>query len=95
MQQGILAKLTLTSRYRSGHDPTRTKTSPRCAEGYHPTRTKYELVGEQEENELFQSSLRMGGHARKMRVGTGVVKGSSTLFYSQEVDLGRPFPTNG
>jgi hypothetical protein len=46
MQQGILAKLTLTSRYRSGHDPTRTKTSPRCAEGYHPMRTKYELVGE-------------------------------------------------
>ena len=56
---------------------------------------KYELVGEQEENELFQSSLRMGGHARKMRVGTGVVKCSSTLFYSQEVDLGCPFPTNG
>jgi hypothetical protein len=69
MQQGILARLTLTSCYRNGHDPTWTKTSPQCAEGYHPTRTKYELVGEHEENELFQSSLRTGGHERKMIVG--------------------------
>jgi hypothetical protein len=46
MQQGILARITLRSRYRNRHDPTQTKTNPRCAEGYHPTRTKYELVGE-------------------------------------------------